>query len=154
MKTYLPSFLIVLAFSLTSCETVYYRTQNGVQGSSKASNTAKKLYASQEAEFKGLMEKDAEDRNQRAAAAVNLFLNETPAAAKAAILFKNNSSCDIIIRVNGDAKRLSVPVKANDMNYILVDKNTYSFSAKLCKAQYQSTKRISESIEIGISEYQ
>lgn len=131
-----------------NCEPVYYRTQNGV----KTPSSGTKAYSSEASEFQALIAEYEKTKDQRAAEAVSQFLNDSTSDPQAAVLFKNNTSCNIIIRINGNGKSISFPVEKNSINYLMLDKGTYTFKANLCKAKYSSGKTLTESLEIAISE--
>ncbi len=138
-------FACVLFSAFTiSCSSFNY-------GSSGSSNP-KPNYQTEAQEFAQLMELDSIDKKERSAEAVNLLLNESPSDLRAAILFKNQSNCDIIIRVSGNGKTYNLPVPKNKLNYIVLDKGTYSFNSKLCRAVYRDTKTLTGSIDVTLSE--
>lgn len=103
-------------------------------------------------EYEALLKTDAIDKNQRAAEAVNQFLNDSHSDPRAALLFKNNTNCNIIIRISGNGKNYRVPVAKMNVNYLVLDKSYYTFKANLCRAKYSSSKQLTESLEINLSE--
>lgn len=103
-------------------------------------------------EYEALLKTDALDKNQRAAEAVNQFLNDNITDPRAALLFKNNTNCNIIMRISGNGKNYRIPLEKKNVNYIVVDKGYYQFKAQLCRAEYASSKQLTESLEINLSE--
>lgn len=95
---------------------------------------------------------DALDKDQRAAEAATQFLNDDSENANAAVLFRNQSQCNTIISVSGANYYKKLPVPKGGINYLILKKGSYHFSSTLCRAQYCSSKILSESIEISISE--
>ena len=68
------------------------------------------------------------------------------------VMIKNNSNCNLIVKVEGKTFfNLDVPKKGD--NYLLLPKGTYKITTKICDASYQSTKNIAEDTQIvlGIS---
>ena len=69
------------------------------------------------------------------------------------VMIKNNSNCNLIVKVEGKTFfNLDVPKKGD--NYLLVPKGTYKITTRICDANYQSTKNLTEDTQIvlGISE--
>lgn len=143
MKISIPFTLFFVVVTTIGCSTVQ---PNGIF----KANTS--VPVSEETEFRELMKKDAEDRKARAAEAVNQFLSDEPNDPKAAILFKNNSNCNIIVRISGKGKSYNLPVEKNNLNYIVLEKGSYQLKSNLCRAKYLTTKNLVESIEINLSE--
>lgn len=140
MKT-VPYFLLLM---LCSCVAPTKTTtiQRSTVGNTNLSNS----------EFEKLMSIDALDKDQRAAEAATQFLNDDLENANAAVLFRNQSQCNTIISVSGANYYKKLPVPKGGINYLILKKGSYHFSSTLCRAQYRSSKILSESIEISISE--
>lgn len=69
------------------------------------------------------------------------------------VMIKNNSNCNLIVRVDGKKFfNLDVPKKGD--NYLLVPKGTYKITTTICDASYQSTKNLTEDTQIvlGVNE--
>ena len=98
------------------------------------------------------MELDKKDKLQRAADAVNQFVNDSPTDPNAAILIKNETNCNIIVRINGTNGNYRVPVPKGDKNYILLKKGSYIFKSQFCDAKYFSDKTVTESITLTLTE--
>lgn len=69
------------------------------------------------------------------------------------VMIKNNSDCNLIIKVDGK-KFFNLDVPKRGDNYLLVPKGTYKITTRICDAYYQSTKNLTEDTQIvlGISE--
>ena len=70
------------------------------------------------------------------------------------VMVKNNSDCNLIIKVDGK-KFFNLDVPKRGDNYLLVPKGTYKITTRICDANYyQSTKNLTEDTQIvlGISE--
>lgn len=141
MKNLLLVFLAALAIS---CETLpaVYRSNNPV--------TPVKVDESQE--FAELMEIDKKDKLQRAAEAVNQFVNDEPTDPQAAILIKNETNCNIIVRISGRNENHNIPVPKGDKNYLVLKKGSYVFKSNFCDSKYYSDKNITESVTITLTE--
>ena len=128
---------MILTFAIfKSCESVPYNYRN-----SPAENGDN---------FEELMKQDALDKKLRAVEALNLFLNETPSDKNAAILFENNSNCNIVIRISG-AKNYKLPIRKLGKNYVVLPKGNYQFQSYVCNSKYNSTKNLKGSITIALS---
>ena len=138
--------LMIVSALFHQCEPTYHVTRGNTPTSG---NTSSNSAAS---EFEVLMKKDALDKENRAAEAINQFLNDQPSDPKSAILFKNNTNCNIIIRISGKGKNYTLPVEKLKINYLVLEKGTYTFKTNLCRSKYNSTKNLSQSIDINFSE--
>ena len=69
------------------------------------------------------------------------------------VMVKNNSDCNLIIKVDGK-KFFNLDVPKRGDNYLLVPKGIYKITTRICDANYQSTKNLTEDTQIvlGISE--
>lgn len=105
---------------------------------------------SQEESFEELMIIDAVDRKARAIAAANQFLNDGPEDTVAAILIENESNCDVIIKIFG-IKNYTLPIPKNGKNFLVVPKGNYSLKGEVCNTIYNSTKNITQSINLKLS---
>lgn len=132
----LSSLMIILSAIFTSCDSARYSYRN-----SSAENAD---------HFEELMKSDAVDRKNRAAEAVNLFLNEIPADENSAVLFENNSKCNLIIRISGPIS-YQLPVPKIAKNYVVLPKGGYQFQSKVCHSTYNSYKKLTQSITITLS---
>lgn len=138
--------LMIISALFQQCEPTYYVTRGNAPTSGNSSSN------SGASEFEILMKKDATDRQTRSAEAINQFLNDSPSDPKSAILFNNKTNCNIIIRISGKGKSYNLPVEKLKINYIVLDKGSYSFKANLCNSRYNVNKNVTESFEINLSE--
>ena len=137
-------FIFLLPLVLLSC--------NSVVGTTPVYRSSVPSKADESKEFAELMELDKKDKLQRAADAVNQFVNDSPTDPNAAILIKNETNCNIIVRINGTNGNYRVPVPKGDKNYILLKKGSYIFKSQFCDAKYFSDKTVTESITLTLTE--
>lgn len=142
MRNFILFCILMVIFN--SCETTIYPSTRNVYPN-KSSNVSERN------EFESLMKKDKIGKIQRNGEVVNQLINERPGDKMAAITVKNNTKCDIIVRISG-AKNYLLPVYKNDKNFILIDKGNYTFSSNFCIAKYYKQKSIAESVVITLSE--
>ena len=138
--------LMIISALFQQCEPTYYVTRGNAPTSGNSSNN------SSASEFEILMKKNALDKDVRSAEAINQFLNDSPTDSKSAILFNNKTNCNIIIRISGKGKNYNLPIEKMNINYIVLEKGSYSFKANLCNSRYSANKNLTESVEINLSE--
>lgn len=141
MKYFLSLFTFLLLFS---CETLPNVYRSGTPVSVSKPDESR--------EFAELMETDKKDKLQRAAEAVNQLINESPNDPKASVLIKNETNCNIIVRISGNNFSYNLPIPKSDKNYIMLNKGTYTFKSNFCEAKYLSTKTLTESVTITLTE--
>lgn len=88
-------------------------------------------------------------KNQGAAEVLTHLFNNDPKKREAYIQIENQSACNMIVKINGK-KFYNLTVPANNSNYLLVDKGTYTLSTSVCDAQYSSVKNVSKDIVITL----
>jgi hypothetical protein len=102
-------------------------------------------------EFAELMVLDSINKQETTAESVDLLLNENPVDNRISLLVNNNTDCNIILRFSGD-QSYSLPIRKNFRNFIVIEKGNYNVDANLCRSRYASSKTLTESINITISE--
>lgn len=81
-----------------------------------------------------------------AALLTHMFDND-PTKKEAYIHIKNNSLCEIIVKIKG-RKSYEMKIPAQNSNYLLLDKGNYTLTSDICNAKYSSTKNINRDLEI------
>lgn len=104
-----------------------------------------------DAEFIALLKVDSLTKRQRAAEAVNQFINDSIDAETAAILFRNKSDCNIIVRISG-ASDYNLPIPKQDINYLVLPKGQYQLKSKLCHSEYLRDLNLDQSMDINLTE--
>lgn len=139
------ALLLLTVFVLCACESTYYPRTNPVYQSSSVASSNR----NESTEFQSLMVKDQLDKNRRGAAVVTQLINDAPEDSIAALVFENQTDCNIIIRIVG-AKNYILPVPKNDKNYLIVEKENYTISSYLCNSRYNVRKTVDESVTIKL----
>lgn len=112
-------------------------------------NAMKDPNSSEAEEFKRLMTETSEEHKEKTVQLLNAMLNEDITKKEAILLFKNNSDCNIVLRVEGkDYYNLAVP--AHGENFIIVNKGSYTLKSNICDMKYFSQKDIKRSIFVTI----
>ncbi|MBW8359325.1 MAG: hypothetical protein K0M63_05925 [Weeksellaceae bacterium] len=114
-------------------------------------HTLKTAEAMEATEFAELMVLDSINKQETTAESVDLLLNENPVDNRISLLVNNNTDCNIILRFSGD-QSYSLPIRKNFRNFIVIEKGNYSVGANLCNSRYVSSKTLTQSINITISE--
>lgn len=89
-------------------------------------------------------------KHKRTEDLLNHLFNSDPASRTAYVQIKNKSKCNLIVKLSGK-KFYNLNVPANNENFILVEKGSYTVTTKVCDAKYSSTKNIGKDIEITLN---
>lgn len=100
-------------------------------------------------EFKRLIAETSAEHREKTELLLNTMLNEDITRKESILLFKNNSDCNIVLRIEGnDYYNLAVP--AHGENFIIVNKGSYTLNSNVCDMKYFSQKDIKRSIFVTI----
>ncbi|PTT23114.1 hypothetical protein DBR28_19220 [Chryseobacterium sp. HMWF028] len=100
-------------------------------------------------EFKKLIAETSAEHKGKTVKILNAMFNEDINRNEAILLFKNNSDCNIVLRIEGkDFYNLAVPAHAE--NFIVLKKDSYTLSSNICDMKYSSRKDIKKSIFVTI----
>ncbi|WP_312994445.1 DUF6759 domain-containing protein [Chryseobacterium flavum] len=101
-------------------------------------------------EFKRLIAESSEEHKEKTVKLLNAMLSEDITRKEAILLFKNNSDCNIVLRIEGkDYYNLAVPARGE--NFIILNKGSYILTGNICDLKYISQKDIKKSIFVTIS---
>lgn len=102
-------------------------------------------------EFNELIALNASEHKTKSVNAINSLFDNDPSSKQAIVMVENKSSCNIIVRMEGEkGKKYRLPVLANNENSIVVDKDTYSFTSIVCGGQYSSKKEIQKPLMLTL----
>ncbi|WP_223601540.1 DUF6759 domain-containing protein [Chryseobacterium sp. GVT01B] len=83
----------------------------------------------------------------------DLLNNDDPANPRTSISVENKSPCNMVLTVSGNGFFKKIPIGAGKIGYTMVPKNqNYRLSGMLCNSSYQSTKFITTSYSIKLSQ--
>ncbi|AZA80951.1 hypothetical protein C1637_10895 [Chryseobacterium lactis] len=100
-------------------------------------------------EFKRLLAETSAEHKSKTVQLLNAMLNEDITKKEAILLFKNNSDCNIVLRIEGKGfYNLAVP--AHGENFIVLNKGSYTLNSNVCDMKYTSLKDIKRSIFVTI----
>lgn len=109
-------------------------------------NSKKKSEANLEV-FKKLMSETSEEHRDKTKKLLNNMFNEDITHNEAILLLKNNSDCNLVLEISGK-KFYNLAVPAKGENFIVLNKDTYTFSGNVCDVKYQSSKEINKSLVV------
>jgi len=89
------------------------------------------------------------EQNKRTADLLTHLFNNDPNSKEAYIQITNTSKCNLVMKISGK-KFYNLTIPANNQNFILVDKGTYTLTTSVCDAKYSSTKSITGDISITL----
>ncbi|MCT2562297.1 DUF6759 domain-containing protein [Chryseobacterium herbae] len=84
---------------------------------------------------------------------LNDLLNaDSPSNPKTSISVENQSRCNMVLTVSSNGFFKKIPIASGKVGYTMVPKNqNYRLSGMLCNSSYQSTKFISTSYSVKLS---
>ncbi|WHF51220.1 hypothetical protein QGN23_12385 [Chryseobacterium gotjawalense] len=95
--------------------------------------------------------KNTSNTNHKATAdLLNHLFNNDPSSKTAYVQIKNKSKCNLIVKLSGK-KFYNLNIPANNENFIMVEKGSYSITTMVCDAKYSSTKNIGKDIVITLN---
>lgn len=101
-------------------------------------------------EFKRLIASTSAQHSEKTVKLLNAMFNEDISSKEVILLFKNQSDCNMIVRIQGkDFYNLAVPAK--NENFMVINKGTYTLTSNVCDVMYTSKKEISKSLILTIN---
>lgn len=100
-------------------------------------------------EFKRLIAETSTEHREKTELLLNTMLNEDITKKESVLLFKNNSDCNIVLRIEGK-DYYNLAVLAHGENFIIVNKGSYTLNSNVCDMKYFSKKDIKRSIFVTI----
>lgn len=113
-------------------------------------NFKNNLIAKDSDEFKKLMSETSSEHKEKTVKLLNTMFNEDINSKEAILLFRNNSDCNMVLKIGGK-KFYNLAVPAHNENFIVLAKDHYSISGNVCDVQYASQKQINKNIQIVIN---
>ncbi|WP_228435806.1 DUF6759 domain-containing protein [Chryseobacterium pennipullorum] len=106
-------------------------------------------YSDDAEDFKKLIAENSAEHKEKTVKLLNAMFSEDITRKEAILLFKNNSDCNILLRIEGkDYYNLAVP--AHGENFIVVNKGQYTLNSNICDLKYFSQKDIKKSIFVTV----
>ena len=113
-------------------------------------NVIRNSSSSEAEEFKRLMASTTKEHKDKTVKLLNAMFNEDISSKEVIFLFKNNSDCNLVLRIQGkDFYNMAVPAKGE--NFIVINKGNYTLTSNVCDVLYSSQKEIKKSIFLTIT---
>lgn len=80
--------------------------------------------------------------------ALNDLLGSSGDHSKTTIMFRNGSSCNMVLAVYALGFEEKIPIPAGGMRYSVLRKGTYQLSGRVCQSIYRSTKTFTQSVTL------
>lgn len=84
--------------------------------------------------------------------ALNDLLNENSDSTKTTVMFRNASSCNIVLTVSGNGYLEKIPIPAGKLGYAVLKKGTYSLSSLVCRSIYRGTKTFTTAVTVTLKD--
>jgi hypothetical protein len=101
-------------------------------------------------EFKKLIAETTSEHKEKTLKLLNTMFNEDINSNEAILLFRNNSDCNMVLKITGK-KFYNLAVPSHNENFIVLNKDDYSISGNVCDVKYTSQKQIKKNIQIVIT---
>lgn len=101
-------------------------------------------------EFKKLIAETSPEHKQKTVKLLNAMFNEDINSNEAILLFRNNSDCNLVLKISGK-KFYNLAVPSHNENFIILDKDDYSISGNVCDVKYSSQKQIKKNVQVVIN---
>ncbi len=99
---------------------------------------------------KDVAKNGSNEKHKRTADLLNHLFNTDPGSKTAYVQIVNRSKCNLIVKISG-RKFYNLDVPANNQNFLLVDKGSYTVTTSVCDAKYSSKKNIGKDIVITLN---
>ncbi|ASW75705.1 competence protein ComL [Chryseobacterium piperi] len=146
MKNKLALSCGILALSLVSCSVNYnnYPVRNRFPNTTNNTPSTANI----EREYSELVKTYKPDTTE----VLNSLLNGSSDDNRTSFTVENKSPCNMVLTISGNNFYKKIPIAAGKMGYTMLPKNqNYRLSGVLCRSVYQSTKFISDSYTISLS---
>ncbi|RKT00839.1 DUF6759 domain-containing protein [Chryseobacterium defluvii] len=101
-------------------------------------------------EFKRLIASTSKEHKDKTVKLLNAMFNEDITSKEVILLFKNQSDCNLVVRIQGkDFYHMAVPAKGE--NFVVINKGAYTLTSNVCDVLYSSKKDIKKSIVLTIN---
>ncbi len=101
-------------------------------------------------EFKNLIASTSKEHKDKTVKLLNAMFNEDISSKEVILLFKNQSDCNLVLRIQGkNFYNMAIPAKGE--NFIVINKGNYTLTSNVCDVVYSSKKEINKSIFLTIS---
>ncbi|MDC8105612.1 MULTISPECIES: DUF6759 domain-containing protein [Chryseobacterium] len=143
-KLLLPG--IILSLIMISCSVNY--NNYPIRRNPFPSTSATSSRVSTEREYNELMKTYKPETTE----VLNDLLNDSSGSTQTSFSVENKSPCNMVLTISGNNYYRKIPIGANKIGYVMLPKNqSYKLSGMVCNSVYQSTKFITNSYSITLS---
>ena len=108
-------------------------------------------YNNEAQEYDSLMSSSQQEHKDKTVQILNKLFDNDPTNKDAILMVKNNSDCNMILRLKGNLSyNLAIPKLGE--NSIVLPKGEYIFSSNICNMKYFSTKSIVKNLQISLKQ--
>ncbi|WP_407401923.1 DUF6759 domain-containing protein [Chryseobacterium sp.] len=100
-------------------------------------------------EYKRLLSETAIQHQKRTKELLNSMLDKDVSNNEAILLFKNNSDCNLVLKINGK-KFYNLAVPAHNDNFLILEKGNYSITTNVCDVKYNTQKVVKNHLQLSI----
>ena len=101
-------------------------------------------------EFKRLISESSKKHKDRTVKLLNAMFDEDINRKESILLFKNNSDCNLVLRIQGE-NFYTMAIPAHDENFIVIKKGNYTLESTVCDVKYNTKKEIKRNIILTIN---
>lgn len=101
-------------------------------------------------EFKRLITSASTEHKDKTAKLLNTMFNEDISSKEVILLFKNQSDCNLVLRIQGK-NFYNMAIPSHGENFMVINKGTYTLTSNVCDVLYSSQKDIHKSIFLTIN---
>jgi hypothetical protein len=113
-------------------------------------NATRNAHSAEAEEFKRLIVSTSKEHKDKTVKLLNAMFNEDISSKEVILLFKNQSDCNLVVRIQGkDYYNMAVPAKGE--NFMVINKGVYTLTSNVCDVLYSSKKDIRKSIFLTIN---
>lgn len=98
-------------------------------------------------EFAKLINESDTQHKEKTVKLLNTLFNQDISSDEAMLLVKNDSDCDIILRLVGNGA-YNLPIPAHNSNAMVIKKGLYHLNSNVCNIKYESEKAFTKSFMI------
>lgn len=80
--------------------------------------------------------------------ALNDLLGGSGDPTKTTVIFRNSSSCNMVLTISSFGYEEKIPIAAGQLRYSVLKKGTYQLSGMVCRSIYRSTKTFTQSVTL------
>ncbi len=101
-------------------------------------------------EFQNLIAQEQHNHKTKTVNLLNQMFNSDPTSKEVIVLVKNNSNCNMILKVDG-SNDYNLPIYGHNENFMVIKKGNYHITSDVCSAKFEKIKNIDKSFVLTIS---